>query len=50
MHNIKPEDMVFETIASFTVLAAGTAFAVLLYRLITLVVPLLETMVLPQVR
>jgi len=49
MKNRKPEDVVFETTASCTILVAGTAIAVLLYQLITLFVPLLESMVLPRV-
>ena len=47
MNNRKPEDVVFETIASCTVVIAGVAFAALLYELITLAVPVLESMVFP---
>jgi hypothetical protein len=49
MKNRKLEDAVFETTASCTVLVAGTAIAALLYQLITVAVPLLESMVFPQV-
>jgi hypothetical protein len=49
MNNRKPDDVVFETTAICTILIAGTAFAALLYQLITAVVPLLESMVFPQV-
>src|SRR6185295_5010706 len=49
MHNRKPEDVVFETIASGTLVIAAFAITALVYRLITVVVPLLESMVFPQV-
>src|SRR4029077_18340699 len=49
MQNRKPEDVVFETIASGTLAIAAFAITALLYRLITVAVPLLESMVFPQV-
>ena len=45
MNNRKPEDVVFDTTASCTMLVAGTAIAALLYQLITVAVPLLESRV-----
>jgi hypothetical protein len=48
MNHTKVEDVVFETTATCVVLVAGTAFAALLYRLITVAVPLLESIVFPQ--
>jgi hypothetical protein len=47
MNNKKPEDVVFETAATCTVLVAGAAFGALLYHVITAAVPLLTSMV-PQ--
>jgi hypothetical protein len=49
MKNRKPEDVVFDATANCMMLVAGAAIAALLYQLITVVVPLLESMVLPQV-
>jgi hypothetical protein len=49
MKNRKPEDVVFDTTASCTMLVAGTAIAALLYQLITVAVPLLQSLVFPQV-
>ena len=49
MKNRKPEDVVFETITSCTLVIAALAITALLYQLITLAVPLLESMVFPQV-
>ena len=49
MNNRKPEDVVFETIASCTLVIAALAITALLYQLITVAVPLLESMVFPQV-
>ena len=43
------ERMVLETTATCAVLAAGIAIAALLYQLITVVVPVLESMVFPRV-
>ncbi len=48
MNNTKSEDVVFETIASCTLVIAALLFTALLYRLITLVVPLLESSVFPR--
>jgi LmbE family N-acetylglucosaminyl deacetylase len=42
------EDLVFETTATCTVLVAGIAVAALLYQLITVIVPLLESMLFPR--
>jgi hypothetical protein len=50
MKNRSPEDVVFETIAGFTLVAGVTAITLLLYQLITVAVPLLESPVFPQVR
>src|SRR5438876_866040 len=49
MNRTTLDDVVFETTATCAVLVAGTALAALLYQLITLAVPLLESMVFPQV-
>lgn len=49
MKNRKPEDVVFETTATCTVLVAATAFAALLYQLISVAVPVLESLVFPRV-
>jgi LmbE family N-acetylglucosaminyl deacetylase len=49
MQNRKPEHVVFETIAGCTLAIAALAITALLYQLITLAVPLLESMVFPQV-
>ena len=43
------EHVVLETTATGAVLAAGIAIAALLYQLITVVVPVLESMVFPRV-
>lgn len=48
MSHTKLEDAVFETTATCAVLVAGTALAALLYRLITVAVPLLGSIVFPQ--
>ena len=48
MQNRKPEDVVFETIASCTLVIAALVITALLYQLITLVVPLLESSVFPR--
>jgi len=48
MNNRKPEDVVFETTATCTVLVAASALAALLYQLITVVVPVLESLMFPQ--
>ena len=50
MNNRKPEDLVFETTAGCTLVVAVATFTALLYQLITTVVPLLESMLVPQVR
>ena len=47
--NRKPEDAVFETIATCTVLVAATVFAALLYLLITVAVPFFESAMFPVV-
>jgi LmbE family N-acetylglucosaminyl deacetylase len=49
MNNRKPEDVMFETIASVALVIAVLAITALLYQLITVAVPLLESMVAPQV-
>jgi LmbE family N-acetylglucosaminyl deacetylase len=49
MDNRKPEDVVFETIASCVLVIAVLAITALLYQLITLAVPLLESSVFPRV-
>jgi LmbE family N-acetylglucosaminyl deacetylase len=49
MNNRKPEDVMFETIASVALVIAVLAITALLYQLITVAVPLLESMVVPQV-
>jgi LmbE family N-acetylglucosaminyl deacetylase len=49
MNNRKPEDLVYETVASCTLVIAALALTVLLYQLITAAVPLLESIVAPQV-
>jgi LmbE family N-acetylglucosaminyl deacetylase len=49
MQNTKPEDVVFETIASCTLVIAALALTALLYQLITVAVPLLESSVFPRV-
>ena len=41
--NSKTQEPLFETIASCALLAAGAMYAALLYRLITVAVPLLES-------
>jgi len=48
-HNRKLEDAAFETTATCTVLAAATGFAAVLYLLITVAVPVLESLVFPHV-
>jgi LmbE family N-acetylglucosaminyl deacetylase len=48
-HNRNPEDVVFDSIATCTVLVAATVFAALLYLLITVAVPFFESTVLPVV-
>jgi hypothetical protein len=50
MNSRKPEDLVFETTVGCTLVAAVAAFTALLYQLITTAVPLLESMLAPQVR
>jgi len=45
----KPEDLVFEAIASCTLVIAALVITALLYQLITLAVPLFESMVFRQV-
>jgi LmbE family N-acetylglucosaminyl deacetylase len=49
MNNRKPEDVVFETTVGFTLFVVVTAITALLYQLITVAVPLLESTVFPQV-
>jgi LmbE family N-acetylglucosaminyl deacetylase len=49
IQNRKPENVVFEAIASCTLAIAALAITALLYQLITLAGPLLESMVFPQV-
>jgi hypothetical protein len=49
MNNRKTEDVVFETIASCTLVIAALAITALLYQLITVAVPRLGSLVLPQV-
>jgi len=49
MPNRRSEDVVFETIASCTLVIAALVVTALLYRLITLLAPLLESSVFPQV-
>jgi LmbE family N-acetylglucosaminyl deacetylase len=49
MSNRKPENVVFETIASFTLVTAALAITALMYHLITAAVPLLESIVFPRV-
>jgi len=49
MKNRKPEDVVFETITSCTLVIAALAITALLYQLITVAVPLLESIAFPQV-
>ena len=44
MNNRKAEGVVFETVATCTVLVAGTAFGALLYRVITVAASLLTSM------
>jgi len=43
MTNKKPEDALFDTCASCTIVAAGAAFAALLYYLFTIAVSVLES-------
>ena len=50
MSNRKPEDLMFETAASCTLLVTVTAITWLLYQLITVAGPLLDSMVLPLIR
>jgi LmbE family N-acetylglucosaminyl deacetylase len=50
MTNRNSEDVVFETIASCTLAIAALVVTALLYQLITLVVPLLESMVVPRLQ
>ena len=50
MNNRKPEDLLFGTIASCTVLFVGTALAGLVYQLITAAVPFFESILLSQGR
>ena len=45
---IKPDDVVFETIASCTMVIAALAITALLYQLITVAVPVLKSMVFSQ--
>ena len=49
MRNRKPENLVFETITSCTLVIAALAITALLYQLIALAVPLFNSMVFPQV-
>jgi LmbE family N-acetylglucosaminyl deacetylase len=49
MNHTKSEDVVFETIANCTLAIAALAITALLYQLITVAVPLLESIVFPQV-
>jgi LmbE family N-acetylglucosaminyl deacetylase len=49
MNNRSTEDMVFETIASCTLAIAALAITALLYELITVAVPLFESVVFPRV-
>jgi LmbE family N-acetylglucosaminyl deacetylase len=49
MNSRKPEDVVFEAIASCTLVIAALAITALLCQLITAAVPLLESIVFPQV-
>jgi hypothetical protein len=49
MNSKTREDVVFDTAASCAVLVAGTVFAALVYRLITVAAPLLEAMARAQV-
>jgi LmbE family N-acetylglucosaminyl deacetylase len=48
MQNRKSEDVVFETVASCTLVITALVITVVLYQLITLVVPLLESSVFPR--
>jgi hypothetical protein len=48
MSNRKPEELMFETAASCILLVTVTAITWLLYELITLAVPVLESMVLSR--
>jgi hypothetical protein len=49
MKNRNSEDVVFDTTVGFTLLVAVAAMTALLYQLITVAVPLLESPVFPQV-
>ena len=48
MKNRKVEDLVFNTTASCAMLVVGAAIAALLYALLTVAVPLLESIAFPQ--
>ena len=48
MQNREPEDMVFETISSCALVIAALVITALLYQLITVAVPLFESMVYPR--
>jgi LmbE family N-acetylglucosaminyl deacetylase len=50
MNNRHSEDVVFETIASCTLAIAALVVTALLYQLVTLVVPLFESMVIPRLQ
>jgi hypothetical protein len=50
MNSRKPEDVVFETTVGFTLFVAVTAMTALVYQLITIAVPLLESPVFPRVQ
>ena len=49
MNSRKPEDVVFKTIAGCTMVIAALAITALLYQLISVAAPLLESIVFPQV-
>ena len=49
METKKPEDVVFETTVGFTLFITVTAITALVYQLITVAVPLLESRVFPRV-
>src|SRR5215510_9818202 len=48
MNSKHSENVMFETTATFALLVAGIAIAALLYQLITVVVPIVESMVFPK--
>jgi hypothetical protein len=49
MNNRKPEEMVFETTVGFTLFVAVTAITAVVYQLIIVAAPLLESSVFPRV-